>query len=641
MKNCRFCNEKILDDAIKCRFCGEWVDGDFNIETAGVSAHDFFHALVNFFKRKFATLKKTKLQIKYSIYLVLIFFSFSFFIAYIAIYKLDGLWINGHDYLNFLALQLLYFKKIKWYSLLIFVALLIVVHYFFVKNSLLHTLLIKKYLAYFLGSLIILFLAFNFAFVGSYGFAVFQLKKLEYKISTNPIDNHLIWDDDIISKKLDEELVKPEIFLAEDNLNNQIAVHIINAEKNKSEFYKKIVIKRVLKMLPVDFLIPQKSSMVMFDDNIYIKNFNGDSFEKISASLGKVLVKNQIGPRNNKEIPSIQVLEKEKYGEFRIQQINAKIKKLEEVIDVFNSIINEQKQKMNYADGKVQYYKNLARSSYAEGDSAFLRCSMAESCSYSLVPNYCSPYSFFCSPYSSRRTCVPTFSYFYCDSLRQGYYNNGDDYIRESNDWVRIYNNYVAVYNEYIGLKEKATNFKYAAEASKESIPYELGIFEPDNKIKIAIESSDANNTSRYLSTLIHEYLHYDSYVSNEKSLPQFFEEGLTEHFSRKIQKESFESDINLGYPLVATMIKKIIEKVPEDDLLEIYYSKDVEDLRSLINKNLGENFYEENIDYLNIIFYIPEKLALTLGNNILEKMSLEKIEEVELYKMSSQIEYN
>jgi hypothetical protein len=27
MKRCAFCGEEIRDDAVKCRFCGEWVEG--------------------------------------------------------------------------------------------------------------------------------------------------------------------------------------------------------------------------------------------------------------------------------------------------------------------------------------------------------------------------------------------------------------------------------------------------------------------------------------------------------------------------------------------------------------------------------------------------------------------------------------
>ncbi len=39
MKRCPFCGEEIRDDAAKCRFCGEWVEGTQAAELAELPAH--------------------------------------------------------------------------------------------------------------------------------------------------------------------------------------------------------------------------------------------------------------------------------------------------------------------------------------------------------------------------------------------------------------------------------------------------------------------------------------------------------------------------------------------------------------------------------------------------------------------------
>lgn len=158
-------------------------------------------------------------------------------------------------------------------------------------------------------------------------------------------------------------------------------------------------------------------------------------------------------------------------------------------------------------------------------------------------------------------------------------------------------------------------------ESSKDTSLFELGVFEPDKGITIALDYIGSNTLADYVSTLVHEYLHYTSYVSDEQRLPLFFEEGLTEYFARKAVVQELQVSPEIGYPLLVKIMSEIVRDVGEEEMQEIYLNKSNLLLVSALNKAYGDTFYRDSELYLQWFPFLPARQQLIVGNNLMTRI--------------------
>ena len=152
------------------------------------------------------------------------------------------------------------------------------------------------------------------------------------------------------------------------------------------------------------------------------------------------------------------------------------------------------------------------------------------------------------------------------------------------------------------------------------------------------MDYTSSNTLADYLSTLVHEYFHYTSYVSEETVLPGFFEEGLTEYFARKAIKQELNISTQLGYPVLVKIIEKIVDDIGEDELKEIYLTKNTDRLIGILNEKYGDTFYNESELYFTLLPFLPAEDQLTVANNILIRIGGNQLNSDNIFSKESNL---
>lgn len=121
-----------------------------------------------------------------------------------------------------------------------------------------------------------------------------------------------------------------------------------------------------------------------------------------------------------------------------------------------------------------------------------------------------------------------------------------------------------------------------------------LAIYQGD--IYINLDSNQ--DTNCFLFTLMHETLHR---LSNRKDyqLPSVWEEGLTDILAQKMLEQTLEQTIInkrlcSGYNKIDTIEELLFKNVNKQDLIDIYFSKDINKIRMVIDKEFGKGTFDK-----------------------------------------------
>ena len=433
-------------------------------------------------------------------------------------------------------------------------------------------------------------------------YAFGQVSYITYGYNKGFVQGKVITDPQAINKAILSSRNIPHFAYYKYNYKKGVVLLKLN---NKKGFYGDVIVTNLPDSLYKAINVPQVS-MMLVDNNLLITELKEDSLEEISPAIGKILVKSTFTNKNIKDEPNVTLLNRQEYLRLREKQINKEVKKLDERI---NEIDTEIAQAQGYiAEGK----RNLQEAQDFLANAA----SMKE-----VKYNECK---------TAGETYMGEFYRYYtddqCNSLRAQYDKAVGEVSGKINSMQANISHNQQVLSGYQSIRSQIADTRDFVDATKNSTPYELGIFLPKKEIKIALDSNNPDAFNAYLATLVHEYLHYTSYISEERTLDHFFEEALTEYFARKVIKKQLNYKENLGYPVAVKLITEITKKVPEDKLLKIYYTKDQKQLEYLLDEAYGKDFYSDSKLFFATINYLPLDESLKTANTIMLRIDGKKL---------------
>lgn len=127
------------------------------------------------------------------------------------------------------------------------------------------------------------------------------------------------------------------------------------------------------------------------------------------------------------------------------------------------------------------------------------------------------------------------------------------------------------------------------------------GMYFPDAK-KVVMRVSEDFNSFSYMEVLLHEMLHH--YSHGGPYLEQFLNEGITEYLTYdQLGVEDIDMPEIAGYYKELQIVMALLEKIPEDELLEVYFDGEENSFRTLFRKYFPRVDYQDFLEKGNQVF--------------------------------------
>jgi hypothetical protein len=444
-----------------------------------------------------------------------------------------------------------------------------------------------------------------------FAIAVTELNILAVLININPKVVGVKDDKEVIVQSLKNSNRPPEIVTSDPSrFRELLAVAVASA--GKDNFYGSLVLPSV----PSWLVIPIRksgSSMLLVDNTLIISEINPTDLQTISPIIGYRLVKQIFANRAIKSYPQVAILADADYLKFRQQEADDKLAKIDSETRDIETQIETVTTKIKFDQQAVTDNQNQLNLVYRQRETQYQSCLVTGRQTEQECKNQISSWD---EKVTLANTAV----------------NDANWQLESDQKSLKDYQSYLDILTTQASL----------VKALESSITSEAGQFVPADSINMVLNPTDPTRIADYISTLTHEYLHYASYISGDKFLPDlFFEEGLTEYFARKAIKNNLQVATNVGYPAAVKIIEQMTKRIPESELADIYFAKDQSKLEAVLDRVYGDNFYKQNRVIFTLLLYTADEIqALKLANTVVGRMGGEALKINDLVSTPSSISY-
>ena len=427
--------------------------------------------------------------------------------------------------------------------------------------------------------------------------AIIELNFLAYVLDMSPRMLGIQTNIKEITSSLIKNNQAPEIIASGNDHFEQLQA-IASATTGTGSFYGKFILSSVPNFLV--FPTAEIGSTILIDKTLIISEVNKNELEQITPIVEYLFIKNYFQDRAIRHFPVVSIMSTNEYVKFRqadyvkkFDTINLELKNTNNLIASTSALTQNNK-------NDISKTQELVRQSYFQKDNINNKC-IAE------------------GSYNNSGIFIHKNSKDYCNNLISQY----DNAVSKANDNIDLYSSELdknnkllkeyQAYAAFFDAESKLTN------SLKVNIPSELGLYVPEDSLKIVMNNNNPRGIADYFETVAHEYLHYASHVKSGKTLTTaLFEEGLTEYFARRAIENSLAINTNLGYPVFVRIIAQITKIIPETELADIYFAKDENALENALDRVYGENFYKNNLILFETLQFASDNNQLLKYANIL-----------------------